>query len=100
MELNEWHTLQDDKTLVFERGGCVFIFNFHATKSFSDYKIGVGVSGTYAIALDSDRPEFGGHSLVSPEGRYTTFNEGFNGRPHHLCVYIPSRVALVLNKVD
>ena len=31
---------QDDKIIVFERANCVFCFNFHHTKSFTDYKIG------------------------------------------------------------
>lgn len=37
---------QDDKVVVFERAGLVFIFNFHVSKSFTDYKIGVEVPGT------------------------------------------------------
>lgn len=35
----------DDKIIAFERGGLVFIINFHSTKSFPDYKIGVEISG-------------------------------------------------------
>lgn len=31
---------EDDKVVVFERCGVVFVFNFHPTKSFSDYRIG------------------------------------------------------------
>ena len=31
---------EDDKVIVFERNGLVFVFNFHPFKSFSDYKIG------------------------------------------------------------
>ena len=30
---------QDDKTIVFERAGLVFAFNFHANKSYTDYKV-------------------------------------------------------------
>jgi len=33
--------------IVFERAGLVFAFNFHPTKSFSDYKIGVEHAGEY-----------------------------------------------------
>jgi len=37
-----------DKVVVFERAeDLVFIFNFHPTNSFPDYKIGVGKPGTY-----------------------------------------------------
>ena len=42
---------EDDKIIVFERAGCVFCFNFHPTKSFSDYKIGVDVAGEYRFLL-------------------------------------------------
>lgn len=34
-----------DKIVVFERAGLVFILNFHSTKSFSGYKIGVNIPG-------------------------------------------------------
>ena len=30
---------EDDKVIVFERAGLVFVFNFHTHKSFSDYKV-------------------------------------------------------------
>ncbi len=30
---------QDDKTIVFERAGLLFVFNFHTSKSFTDYKV-------------------------------------------------------------
>lgn len=31
---------EDDKVIVFERRGVLFVFNFHNEKSFTDYKIG------------------------------------------------------------
>uniref|UniRef100_A0A183GQ75 Alpha-amylase_C domain-containing protein n=1 Tax=Heligmosomoides polygyrus TaxID=6339 RepID=A0A183GQ75_HELPZ len=36
----------EDKVICFERGGAVFVFNFHTTKSYTDYKVGVEVPGT------------------------------------------------------
>ena len=30
---------EEDKVIVFERAGLVFVFNFHTNKSFSDYKV-------------------------------------------------------------
>ena len=38
---------QDDKVFVFERGSVTFVFNFHTSKSFVDYKIGIQVPGKY-----------------------------------------------------
>ena len=42
---------EGDKIIVFERGNCVFCFNFHPTESFADYKIGVEVEGEYRQRL-------------------------------------------------
>ena len=49
--------------IVFERNGSVFAFNFHPTKSFVDYRVGVDVEGEYRVALDTDWKEFGGHGI-------------------------------------
>jgi len=38
---------EDDKVIVFERAGLIFVFNFNPSKSFTDYKIGVQVDGVY-----------------------------------------------------
>ncbi|XP_021962387.1 1,4-alpha-glucan-branching enzyme [Folsomia candida] len=91
---------QGDKVIVFERGGLVFVFNFHHSSSFPDYKIGVDVAGKYRIVLDSDEQEFGGHHRLNHSTDYDTMNEGFAGRRHSMMVYIPSRTAFVLAKVD
>ncbi|KAL1903665.1 alpha-1,4-glucan branching enzyme [Sporothrix stenoceras] len=61
-----------DKVIVFERAGLLFIFNFHPTSSFSDYRVGVEQAGTYKIVLSSDDEQFGGHSRVSHETRFFT----------------------------
>lgn len=31
---------EGDKVIAFERGGVLFVFNFHPTKSFTDYRVG------------------------------------------------------------
>jgi len=38
---------EDDKVIVCERNNVIFVFNFHPTKSYVDYKIGIQVDGTY-----------------------------------------------------
>ncbi|XP_070532672.1 1,4-alpha-glucan-branching enzyme-like [Ptychodera flava] len=91
---------QGDKTIVFERAGLVFVFNFHPTQSFTDYRIGVDVPGKYKIVLDSDAEEFGGHKLIDHGTDFFTYNEPWNNRGNSLMVYIPSRVAIVLAKMD
>lgn len=89
-----------DKVIVFERGGCVFVFNFHPSQSYSDYKIGVGAAGKYKMVLDTDAEEFGGHKRLDHNVEFFTKPDAFNDRPNSLMVYIPSRVAVVLAKVD
>jgi len=91
---------EDDKVVAFERCGLVFVLNFHNSKSFTDYKIGVEVAGSYKIILNSDAPEFGGFSRVDSKNLHQTYPEGYSGRRNHMCVYIPSRTAFVFAKAD
>jgi 1,4-alpha-glucan branching enzyme len=71
---------EEDKIIVFDRAGVVFCFNFHPTKSFPDYFIGVDNPGTYKIVLDTDEKAFGGFGLLDHNTRFTTYNENFAGR--------------------
>ncbi|KAI1495847.1 glycoside hydrolase superfamily [Biscogniauxia marginata] len=87
---------ESDKTIVFERGGCVFVFNFHPTKSYADYRIGIEVPGSYKIVLDSDSKENGGFGRVDPSTRFFTTPLEWNGRKNWTHIYIPCRTALVL----
>lgn len=58
---------EGDKVIAFERAGLLFIFNFHHTESFTDYRIGIDVPGEYRIVLSSDAKEFGGWERVDIE---------------------------------
>lgn len=86
---------EGDKVLCFERAGLLWIFNFHPTNSFTDYRVGVDRPGTYRIVLDSDDHEFGGFGRNQKETRFFTSDLPWNGRGNCLQVYIPTRVALV-----
>lgn len=89
-----------DKVIVFDRwtknGPLVFIFNFHPTQSFTDYRIGVPCTGEWIIAIDSDEPTYAGYNRLSKDTVYTATNDEFNGRPASLQVYSPSRTVIVL----
>ncbi|AAS52641.1 AEL044Wp [Eremothecium gossypii ATCC 10895] len=88
---------ETDKVISFERNGLVFIFNFHPTQSFTDYRIGVDEAGAYRIILNSDREEFGGHRRIEEENSvFHTTDLEWNGRRNFIQVYLPSRTALVL----
>jgi 1,4-alpha-glucan branching enzyme len=87
-----------DKVIVFERAGLLFIFNFHPTKSFTDYRVGVDVAGEYHVALTSDEKRFGGFENIALDSKYLTTPLEWNGRKNWVHVYIPSRTCLVLAK--
>lgn len=87
---------EDDKVLVFERAGLLWIFNFHPSKSFTDYRVGVEQGGVYRIVLDSDAPEFGGFNRNAKDTRFFTTDFAWNNRKNFVQVYIPCRTALVL----
>ncbi|KAL3240088.1 1,4-alpha-glucan branching enzyme [Nakaseomyces bracarensis] len=89
---------ESDKVIVFERNGHLFIFNFHPTQSFTDYRVGIDVAGTYKICLNTDREEFGGHNRIDESQCFYTTDMPWNNRKNFLQVYIPSRTAIVLTR--
>ncbi|KAG8929015.1 alpha-1,4-glucan branching enzyme [Tulasnella sp. 417] len=91
---------EGDKVIVFERAGLLFIFNFHHTNSFTDYRVGVEVPGDYRIVLSSDDKQYGGWDRVDLTTTFVTTALEWNNRKNFLQVYVPSRVALVLALVS
>jgi len=87
---------EGDKIIVFERAGMLCVFNFHPTKSFSDYRVPVRVPGKYIVALDSDDTYFGGHGRISHKTEYFTEPYKFMGAEQSAMLYIPSRTAMIL----
>jgi 1,4-alpha-glucan branching enzyme len=87
---------EDDKILVFERGGLIFAFNFHPVKSFSDYPVSAH-PGKYRMILDTDEKRFGGPGRLNARQLHFTRTQK---EGHTLCsslsLYLPSRCALVL----
>ena len=77
---------QGDHLIVFERNGLLYAFNFHPTKSFSDYAIPVINAGEYRIVLSSDNPEFGGQNRVDESISGFTTNFGIYGQPNSMKV--------------
>ncbi|MBU6121072.1 alpha amylase C-terminal domain-containing protein [Hymenobacter siberiensis] len=80
---------EENKVLVFERAGLVFVVNFHVEKSLTDYRFWVTEEGKYRVVLSSDNGRFGGFDRPDEGYEYETFE-------HQLSLYLPSRVALVL----
>lgn len=86
---------ETDKVLVFERAGLLWVFNFHPTKSFTDYRVGVEEAGTYRIVIDTDSREFAGLGRNDPGTRFFTTDFAWNGRKNFTQLYLPTRSALV-----
>ena len=76
-----------DKVIVFERAGLLFIFNFHPTNSFTDYRVGVEVPGEYRIVLSSDEKRFGGFDNINLETTFVTTPMEWNGRKNFIQVH-------------
>ena len=89
----------ENQVLIFERGGLVFVFNFHVTRSVPDYRFYVPAPTRcrYRIILTSDNGRFGGFDRVDDTLTYETFGED---GVEKLSLYITSRTALVLAKVE
>ena len=102
-----------DKLIAFERGGLVWILNFHPSGSYVDYRIAVERPGKYVISLhislhhfilcyryyiglDSDHKQFDGHSRVDAESEYIATATPWDGREYSITVYIPCRTGLIL----
>ncbi len=94
------HAHGSDQVLAFERGGLVFVFNFHPSRSYTGYGI-PAAPGQYRVVLTSDDLRYGGFGLIDEFLSYDTFR---CGKPpsvgkHYLRLYLPSRTATVLKRM-
>jgi 1,4-alpha-glucan branching enzyme len=86
-----------DKVLAFERGDCLFVFNFHPTQSYTDYRIGHPWKEGLRVVLDSDEGRFGGHRRLEwGHSNSHQAGDGWDGRYHSAQLYLPSRTVQVL----
>ncbi len=91
---------QGAQTMVFHRGGLVFVFNFSPSTSLPDYPIEVPAPGKYRLVLTTDDALFGGvHDLsATPEPDHFSYPSP-DGR-HFMQIYNKCRTASVFKKVD
>jgi 1,4-alpha-glucan branching enzyme len=75
---------ESDKVIAYERAGLLFVFNFHATSSYTDYRVGVDEPGKYSVVLTSDEKRFGGFDNVGLGGEYLTTPMEWNNRRNFL----------------
>lgn len=95
---NQIHSDENNKCLVYERAGLIFLFNFHTHNSIPGYEFAVPEPGKYRIILNTDHVNFGGHGRINEEMLYTTrFDE--ESSTNRLSIYSTNRTAIVLKKV-
>ncbi|GIL59739.1 hypothetical protein Vafri_14468 [Volvox africanus] len=96
---HQWISRSDsaDKLIVCERGDLVFVFNFHPTNSYTDYRVGCNASGPYKVVLSSDEEVFGGYRNATKEANVTfvATPTTHDSRPFSFMVYAPSRTVVV-----
>ena len=78
-----------DHVLAFIRADLLFVYNFHPTKSFTDYGIRVP-DGEYKAVLSSDDLVFGGFDRFDVSMSYVA-----KGR---IKLYLPTRTAIILQR--
>jgi len=92
---------QANLLLGFQRAELVFLFCFHPDQSFTSYPVDLQ-PGKYRLILDSDALEFGGHGRIQPGQVYFTTPEPLpkGSTRHYATLYLPTRSALVLQRVE
>jgi 1,4-alpha-glucan branching enzyme len=82
---------EDRKILIFNRKKTIFALNFNPSVSFPDYGFAVQ-EGEYRSVMDTDEEEFDGFSRLQRDEVHATVGSV-------LYLYLPSRCALILEKV-
>ncbi len=89
-----------DKVLAFWRDGLVYVFNFNAAKSFTDYGIMVPPGRKFKLVLDTDEVRFGGEGRIRAKQIFTPEPVVENAeRIDYVKLYLPARTALVLERM-
>jgi 1,4-alpha-glucan branching enzyme len=86
-----------NKTLCFERGGLIFVFNFHVNHSVADYRLPVPEPGKYELILNSDDRVYGGFGRIDEQVLYFTQPDE-TGLLHQLSIYNVNRAVQVFRK--
>lgn len=89
----------DRKVIAYRNKDIVYIFNFHPQNSYDSFQVPIHDKGKFKVILDTDDEEFGGLGRISKDFIYESKNlenTDYDG----IEIYIPSRTALALKKVD
>jgi len=97
--IEQLHLHEDNKQIIYRRGPLVFVFNLHATNSYSDWRIPVPDPKNYKVVLNTDDKRFAGPGLTAEQITYPMQKIGEAGRAQSIQVYVPARSAQVLAPV-
>ncbi len=87
---------EGDKVLAYARNNYIIIFNFHHSKSYTDYAINCN-SGEYKIILNSDNTKYNGFGNIDESTIY--YSSKFENS-YRILLYLPARTALILGKTE
>ena len=87
---------QDNKIIIYSKGGKIFAFNFNPTQSFEGYFVPTGINGKFKAEFTSDESRFGGFDRVDTNYKYETQEK--DGKVGFYC-YLPARTATVFKKI-
>ena len=85
--------------LVVERAGLILAVNMHPTASAPDWRVGIPRGADQAGVLNTDEPEYGGHSLIAAGQRYPWQPVEWDTHGQSVQIYVPARSALVIGVV-
>lgn len=86
---------ESDRYIAYRRGPLVFVFNFHATKSYENFRLPLPESEDYVLILSTDEEHFRGHGRVTPMTEFPWLMEPKGNWQQSTNIYLPSRSALV-----
>jgi len=95
---NQLNMDEDNKTIVFEKQGLIFVFNFHPDRSIPGYSFQLPEPGDYIHVLNTDCPEFGGQGRVDETQMHITTYDP-KKKIHWLTIYNTNRTAQVFKRV-
>ncbi|MCL1909999.1 MAG: alpha amylase C-terminal domain-containing protein [Kiritimatiellaeota bacterium] len=86
------------KLLIFGRGSLLIAANLHPARSHTDFSIPVP-PGDWWQCLDTDAPDFAGHSRLAPWQRHHAATEIVAAEKHsRIRIYLPCRTAIVMSR--
>jgi len=90
---------EPDKVLAFVRGGLLFVFNFHPTRSFTNYGVLVPPATRWRHLFDTDEVRFDGQGRIAADLAYEPqLVRDRNELVQQIRLYLPSRTAVVLSQ--